>query len=83
MIGFGGSLFQSMPKPRVPARSRRRKSPPRPATGALTIAQAVRLASLESAPHFLQMELGAPEMTTLRGLTAAPESKLGSLSVRL
>lgn len=53
------------------------------ATGALTIAHAVRLASLESAPHFLQMELGAPEMTTVGGLTAAPASNLGSLSVRL
>jgi hypothetical protein len=53
------------------------------ATGALTIAQAVRLASMEPAPHFLQMELGAPEMTTFGGLIAATESNLGSLSVRL
>jgi hypothetical protein len=53
------------------------------ATGALTIAQAVRLASMEPAPHFLQMELGAPEMATFGGLIAAPESNLGSLSVRL
>jgi hypothetical protein len=32
--------------------------------GSLTIAQVVRLASLEAAPHFLQMELSAPEMTS-------------------
>jgi hypothetical protein len=53
------------------------------ATGALTIAQAIRLASLNSAPLFLQMELGAPEMATLGGLTAAPEMNLGSFSIRL
>lgn len=53
------------------------------ATGALTIAQAIRLASLEPAPTFLQVELGAPEMATLGGLTAAPETNLGSFSVRL
>jgi hypothetical protein len=52
-------------------------------TGALTIAQTIRLASLEPAPHFLQMELGAPEMATLGGLTDAPELNLGSVSIRL
>jgi hypothetical protein len=53
------------------------------ATGALTIAQAIRLASLEPAPIFMQMELGAPEMATLGALTAAPETNLGSFSIRL
>lgn len=53
------------------------------ATGALTIAHAIRLASLEAAPVFLQMELGAPEMTTHGGLTPSPDVNLGSLSVRL
>lgn len=53
------------------------------ATGALTIAQVIRLASLEAAPAFFQMELGAPEMTTLGGLTASPDVNLGSFSVRL
>ena len=53
------------------------------ATGALVIAQAIRLASLEPAPVFVQMELGAPEMTTLGGLNAPPEINLGSFSMRL
>jgi hypothetical protein len=55
----------------------------RAATGALVIAQAIRLASLEPAPVFVQMELGAPEMTTLGGLIAQPEINLGSFSMRL
>jgi hypothetical protein len=33
--------------------------------GALVIVQSIRLASLEPTPIFLQMELGASEMTTL------------------
>lgn len=53
------------------------------AAGALTIAKAIRLASLEPTPHFLQMELGAPGMATCGGLTARPEINLGSVSVRL
>ncbi len=53
------------------------------ATGALAIAQLIRLASLEPSPLLLQMELGAPEMSTLGGLTPPPETNLGSFSVRL
>jgi hypothetical protein len=53
------------------------------AAGALTISQAIRLASLECAPLFLQVELGAPEMATFGGFTAAPETNLGSFSVQL
>ncbi|MCA1358729.1 hypothetical protein [Bradyrhizobium sp. IC4059] len=53
------------------------------ATGAIVIGQAIRLATLEPAPVFLQMELGAPEMATLGGLTEAPNANLGSFSVRL
>jgi hypothetical protein len=53
------------------------------ATGALTVAQAIRLATLEPAPLFLQMELGAPEMATFGGLIAAPTSNLGSFAIRL
>jgi hypothetical protein len=53
------------------------------ATGAIVIAQSIRLASLESTPVFLQMELDAPEMTTLGALIAPPEVNLGSLSMRL
>lgn len=55
----------------------------RAATGALVIAHAIRLASLEPAPVFVQMELGAPEMATLSGLIAQPEINLGSFSMRL
>jgi hypothetical protein len=53
------------------------------AAGALAIAQLIRLASLESVPLFLQMELGSPEMATLGGLTPSSEVNLGSFSVRL
>ena len=53
------------------------------AAGALAIGQAIRLASLQSAPLFLQVELGAPEMATLGGLTVPPETNLGSFSVQL
>jgi hypothetical protein len=53
------------------------------AAGAITISQAIRLASLQSAPLFLQIELGAPEMATLGGLTTPPETNLGSFSVQL
>lgn len=52
-------------------------------TGALVIAQVIRLASLETAPLFLQMELGAPEFATFGGHTATPESNLGSFSFQL
>ena len=53
------------------------------ATGALVIAQAIRLASLDTAPLFLQMELASPEMAPLGGLIAAPEMNLGCCSIRL
>jgi hypothetical protein len=53
------------------------------AAGAFTIAQAMRLASLETAPLFLQVEMGSVEMATLGGLTAPPELNLGSVSIRL
>jgi hypothetical protein len=53
------------------------------ATGAIVIGQAIRLATLEPAPVFLQMELGAPDMATLGALTEAPDVNLGSFSIRL
>ncbi len=53
------------------------------AAGAITISQAIRLASLQVAPLFLQVELGAPDMATLGGFIAAPETNLGSFSVQL
>jgi hypothetical protein len=53
------------------------------ATGALVVAQAIRLASLEQAPLLLQMELGSPEMVTLGGLTSALATNLGSIPLQL
>ena len=53
------------------------------AAGALTVAQLIRLASLEPGPLLFQMGLGAPGMPTLGGLTARPETNLGSFSIRL
>ena len=53
------------------------------AAGAITVAQTIRLASLESVPEFLQMQLGAPEMTTFASLIARPEVNLGSIAVSL
>lgn len=53
------------------------------ATGALMIAQAIRLASLQQAPLLMQMELGSPEMATLGGLPPIPETNLGSIPIQL
>jgi hypothetical protein len=53
------------------------------ATGALAIAQVIRLASMSPAPLFLQMELSSPEMTTIGYLTEAPLANLGCCTVRL
>ena len=53
------------------------------AAGALVIAQAIRLASLEPTSRFLQMELSAPGMATHAGLTARPMANLGSIPVVL
>lgn len=53
------------------------------AAGALTLAQTIRLASLESASRLLQVELNAPDMATFGGLTGAPAGNLGSISVLL
>lgn len=53
------------------------------ATGALVIAQAIRLASLQPATHFLQMELGAPEMVSQAGLVPRPTINLGSIPINL
>lgn len=48
------------------------------AAGALVIASAIRLASLQASPLFLQMGLGAPEMTRIGGFARSPETNLGS-----
>jgi len=53
------------------------------ATGALVITSVIRLASLQASPLFLQMELGASEMTTIGGFARSPETNLGSFSMKL
>jgi len=53
------------------------------AAGALVIAQAVCLASLEPTARFLQMELGAPEMVTISEMVDAPLVNRGSTSMTL
>ena len=53
------------------------------ATGALAVAQLIRLASMHATPLLLQIQLGAPDMPSFGGLAAAPEYNLGSFSVRL
>lgn len=47
------------------------------ATGALTIAQAIRLASLQPAGALIQIGLAAPEMQIDGGLRPAPETSFG------
>jgi hypothetical protein len=53
------------------------------ATGALVIAQAIRLASLQPATRFLHMELGAPEMVAPAGSTPGPTINLGTIPTNL
>lgn len=53
------------------------------ATGALVIAQAIRLASMAPTARFIQLELDAPEMTTCGEFTNAPQFNLGSTSMQL
>ena len=53
------------------------------ATGALVIAQAIRLASLEPIARFLHMELGAPEMVSVANFVDRPSVNVGSLALQL
>ncbi len=53
------------------------------ATGALVIAQTIRLASMKSTVRFLQMQMGAPEMVSVADFARKPNSNLGSNSVQL
>jgi hypothetical protein len=53
------------------------------ATGALVIAQAIRLASLEPTARFLQIALGAPEMMTVADFVNRPSVNVGSLALQL
>jgi hypothetical protein len=53
------------------------------AAGALVIAQAIRLASLQQTTRFMQMELGAPEMVSMSDFVEEPRANLGSATVQL
>lgn len=53
------------------------------ATGALTIAQAIRLASMQPAGALIQIGLGAPEMQIDGGLRQAPETSFGGEPIDL
>jgi len=53
------------------------------AAGALVIAQAIRLASMNRAARFLQMQMSAPEMVSVAGFTEQPTKNLGAVEVTL
>ncbi|MCK1513078.1 hypothetical protein IVB22_10950 [Bradyrhizobium sp. 190] len=53
------------------------------AAGALVIAQAIRLASLEPTARFLQMQLSAPEMASVADFVAKPNVNVGSAALQL
>jgi hypothetical protein len=53
------------------------------AAGALVIAQAIRLASMNPTARFLQMQMSAPEMVSVAGFTEEPTSNMGSVSTAL
>jgi hypothetical protein len=53
------------------------------ATGALTLAHIIRLASLEAVPTLFQIELGAPQMVTSAAMLPPPKTNLGSHEYRL
>jgi hypothetical protein len=52
------------------------------AVGALTIAQAIRLASMQTTVQMMQMELGAPGMAVMGATNPAPTESRGSIEVR-
>jgi hypothetical protein len=53
------------------------------ATGALVVAQAIRLASMKSSPVLLHLQLSAPDMPSFAGLVPAPGENLGSTHFNL
>ncbi|MGY3133431.1 hypothetical protein ACVWZM_004113 [Bradyrhizobium sp. USDA 4501] len=53
------------------------------ATGALVIAQAIRLASLQTTARFLQMELGAPGMVSVSDFVECAQTNVGSALMQL
>lgn len=53
------------------------------AVGALTIAQAIRLASMQTTVQIMQMELGSPGMAMVGAMNDALAVGFGSVAVRL
>lgn len=53
------------------------------AAGALVIAQAIRLASLNATARFLQMQMGAPDMVSVAEFVPTPRINLGGVELRL
>jgi hypothetical protein len=53
------------------------------AAGALVIAQAIRLASMNPTARFLQMQMSAPEMVSVAEFTEEPLNNMGSISTAL
>lgn len=53
------------------------------AAGALVIAQAIRLASLNATTRFLQMQMGAPDMASVAEFVPTPKINLGGVELRL
>jgi hypothetical protein len=49
------------------------------AAGALVLAQAIRLASMNSTARFLQMQMSAPDMVSVAEFTEQPMKNLGAL----
>jgi hypothetical protein len=53
------------------------------AVGALTIAQAIRLASMQATVQMMQMELGTPGMAIVGAVNPAPSQSYGSIELHL
>jgi hypothetical protein len=52
------------------------------AVGALTIVQAIRLASMQTTVQMMQMELGTPGMAIVGAMNPVPVESHGSVEVR-
>lgn len=53
------------------------------AVGALTITQAIRLASMQNTVQIMQMELGSPGMVMVGAMNDGPATSFGSLAMQL
>ena len=53
------------------------------AVGALAVAQAIRVASMQETPQIIQLEFGSPGMAIVGVMNDAPTASLGSIAVRI